>query len=437
MMAFRKKSTKKKTTIGSSSSHDDDFFQNLSEEVKIEVLRRLSIKELSIAMCVSKPWRQLIILNFLPYIARILNFNYTGKFLLGNLQSSGLSMVNNETERRHSLIGPYEYVKFCSTIMQSKATSQKLLDLCNGLLLFCQRQGDKLYYYYVINPITKQCIMVTKPSPRTARFMCACLAYDPMESSYLRIVQFQGCRRLNIFSSETGDWMALNLRSHLPEEVKRAVWDKNLIYNQGGIYRLSSPSGHVVKFQIDDDNDKHYHHRHVVAIKFPSTHLPSDLHTIYVRNKKVVFASMAQTFLVLWELEEQYDGDVRVGECRFNWNMLYRFERNMTISRGINDVASGDAHLVAVQPYFKMAYYTGKPYVVLYEYSEDRREYREVGVVSESATTFPIVECTVPFTCSLDTMTKDTFKRLPIKKSRLIINNPYYFQEKELAFGLI
>ncbi|OMO98177.1 hypothetical protein COLO4_14087 [Corchorus olitorius] len=74
------------------------------------------------------------------------------------------------------------------------------------------------------------------------------LAYHPAESSFFKIVRFQGSTRLNVFNSETGDWSTSPFQ--LEKDVTKAKWVEQSAYLQGAIYRLSM-SGHMLRFTVD------------------------------------------------------------------------------------------------------------------------------------------------------------------------------------------
>lgn len=62
-----------------------------------------------------------------------------------------------------------------------------------------------VYHYYVMNHVTKQCVAVSKPTGQISRgYSYATLVYDPTKSRFFQIVNFQGLRHVNVFSSKNG-----------------------------------------------------------------------------------------------------------------------------------------------------------------------------------------------------------------------------------------
>jgi hypothetical protein len=87
----------------------------------------------------------------------------------------------------------------------------KLIDTCNGLLLFYHNYGRAqnithgVYHYYVMNHVTKQCVAVSTPTGQISRgYSYATLVYDPTKSRFFQVVHFQGHHHVSVFSSENG-----------------------------------------------------------------------------------------------------------------------------------------------------------------------------------------------------------------------------------------
>ncbi|KAI5420717.1 hypothetical protein KIW84_044510 [Lathyrus oleraceus] len=171
------------------------LFNNLPIILQTEIFRKLYMKEKSNAMCVSHSWRNLILTTTLP-------------------------TKNPLDPLTEAVISPSPYMdieqlfNWCSLVMGCRIGPKNLIDTCNGLLLFCHKDGQAdnivhgVYHYYVMNPVTKQCVAVPKPVPKpvgqtSGGYSYAALAYDNEESWFFKIVRFQGHRHINIFSSMT------------------------------------------------------------------------------------------------------------------------------------------------------------------------------------------------------------------------------------------
>lgn len=225
---------KKKRTMGKRKPRS--FFNNLPINIQTKIFCRLSLEDQSKAMCVSNEWRNHVLNTTLPKKDPLLPFVVA-----------------------HNLHNPFieleQLFNWCSLVMCSRAKPKKLINTCNGLLLFCHNDGEAtnilrgVYYYYVLNPVTKQCVTVMKPIGQTSGgYSYAALAYDPAESWFFKIVRFQGLRHVNIFSSVTGNWTTLNIS--LPDYIYESDWIKKSIYFKGSIYRLTK-SGYLVKIKVD------------------------------------------------------------------------------------------------------------------------------------------------------------------------------------------
>ncbi|KAJ1428349.1 hypothetical protein SESBI_09082 [Sesbania bispinosa] len=213
----------------------------------------------------------------------------------------------------------------CYKVMRCRVTPQKLFDSCNGLLLFCHKDGEAenltvgAYDYYVINCVTKQCVAVVKPigvaGPSAPMYSYAALAYDPEESWFFKIVRFQGCRHINVFSSETGCWTTLTLQ--LPQEVNKAVWVKKSIYAHGAVYRLSS-SRHLLKSLVDHQENVQ---KQAEVIKLPCTRELENYHwDIGEKNLDVMFVLATGESVTIWKLDEC----IKQGVYSYQWTEIHK-----------------------------------------------------------------------------------------------------------------
>lgn len=376
-------------------------YNRLPRELQIDIFRRLPAKDLSRSMCVSKPWRDLILHTCSPISSLTLRFLGLVLRLESHTKSEtppGWISVFVENLAQHPVVGLDELIEWCSRMMHCKVTARKLIDSCNGLLLFCHRDGKaenfthKVYYYYVINPITKQCLAVLKPGPRTAQFMYAALAYDPAESWFFKIVRFQGCRHVNVFSSETGCWTSLRL--DLPQEVAKAKWVRKSVYSKGAIYRLSS-SEHLIKFLVDPQENAA---NQAVAIKLPCPCFFYRCHRgIGVRNKKIIFVFSAGTSMIIWELNEHCDGSAYT----FNWCQTQKVDDWLLWE------LNSYGQLLAIHPYYGIAFFKQGNYICYYFYCQHTMGSRAIeneGVMYRYITTsgLSLLECSIPFACCLE-----------------------------------
>lgn len=350
-------------------------YDQLPKDLKINIMNRLPAKDLARAMSVSKSWFKLILLTCYPLL---LSLTVPLFRLLHRVESktkheippSWLSVcVDALVPYPH--VGLNQLATWCSKVADCRFAARKLIDSCNGLLLFCHKSrienaARAVYYYYVINPVTKKCVAILKPRPSTAAYTYAALAYDPAESEIFKIIGFQGLGQVNVFSSKTGNWTSLQFQ--LPLDVIGARWLKNSVYLNGAIYRLSS-TGHLIKFLVDDPQENPRYQ--AVAIRVPLLcHVNNGHWDIGVRHKKIVFFMSAGTCLIIWELVERFDG----GAYIFNWCQTHRVIDSF-LSR-LNDFGQ----LLAIHPYNAVAIFKHKRTICYYFYCHSTKaDFRAIG----------------------------------------------------------
>ncbi|XP_030498196.1 uncharacterized protein LOC115713851 [Cannabis sativa] len=313
---------RKKRKIDNSES-EPNVFDDLPEELKIEILRRLPTKKAAILTLVSKSWFWLITTKIfpktnpkLPFIGVVLIGNYDSRpnttILIEALQNSDShSVLPSNIERdRH-----YPFTFFTS---QHKV----LMNCCNGLILFsgCNESKRSFNYSYIVyNPLTNQWVdfdyVVNKPYVTAKSTMYAALAYNPSESCFYRVVQFQGFRCLNVYCSETRSWNKLRYR--LPTRVStcKTRWLKQTVFYQGALFRLST-SGHLLKFVIDKEATSIKDQAQAIDLpKFQaSKHPPNSygLNCIGLSNDQINFMAFDKELsLCIWVLSDTYEWSLR------------------------------------------------------------------------------------------------------------------------------
>ncbi|KAF3433172.1 hypothetical protein FNV43_RR24274 [Rhamnella rubrinervis] len=290
---------------------------HLPDDVMVDILCRLPTKQLSTTACVSKTWFRLIVASCFPKIAT--GISYLGLILRVEtiLQHPRVTFCKTDSMRVHRF-GSAPIPNSCSKILPFKVSAKSLIDCCNGLLLFCHRnkaETKSLYYYHVLNSVTKQCVTVPKPG-KTALNMYAALAYEPCESSYYKIVRFQGLRCLNIYSSETKKWKTVKF--HLDSHVTEAQWLEQSLYFKGAIYRISM-SGHLLRFVVDEEVSVN---NQAQAIDLPEIAKRCPRGCVGLNNDQIHFAVYDKPDLCIWVLEHQL---FRSNIHTFKWNLKCRF----------------------------------------------------------------------------------------------------------------
>ncbi|OMO94875.1 hypothetical protein CCACVL1_05744 [Corchorus capsularis] len=391
-------------------------FDDLPTELKVDILCRLSGKELVRLTCVSHSWQDFITVSCFPTMAAL---SYSGSIHVRKESSKPYRheifcyMLKHQSLNVDKSFG-YVFLRTMEETHQySDIRLAKLMASCNGLVLICRgdchypRQSRNtdgkverpkiLHDYYVINPRTDQFVKVPKPSPSVCCY--AALAFHPGESRYFKIVRFQqGLKRLNVFNSETGDWA--NSSFKLEKDVTKAKWVEQSAYLQGAIYRLSK-SGHMLRFTVDKVVNKKYMAR---AIDIPGVIYKYEIQKLQVGSSNgrihlAMYDTNRTTLLKLkiWVLEEDYQWSLK---CRFRCPEISDFYYTPVQSIGFHPY---DEDVIFV------SYYRGKGGLEL-----KCLRYIEQNHIVENNTSFyccslsnlgngPIyhlLQCEVPFACS-------------------------------------
>lgn len=360
------------------------FFNKLPLELQSNIFCRLSLEEQSNSMCVSHQWRNMIINTTLPKEPPLLPFVVPHNFLPN----------------------PYRELQnifhWCSLVMHCETRPKKLLDTCNGLYLFCHNNGRALnitrdvYYYYVINPKTEQCVAVPKAKgQKSGSYSYAALAYDPKESRFFKIVRFQGHRHINIFSSMTGLWTTLNI--NLPQHINKSKWVQKSIYIKGSLYRLFR-SGYLVKIKVDPQENP------LKQTELISLHsdclLDGCRWEISSKDDKLMLVLCRGLNFWLFELIESVTNN---STC-YTWDMIFHIENEEFLP--LNTYGE----FLSYHPYHDLVFFKRGYHVYFYLDEFTGNYYTNFGTVEYNKTVYdyirncgqPLLDCSVPFACILD-----------------------------------
>ncbi|KAI5420713.1 uncharacterized protein LOC127135558 isoform X1 [Lathyrus oleraceus] len=379
------------------------LFNNLPIILQTEIFRKLYMKEKSNAMCVSHSWRNLILTTTLP-------------------------TKNPLDPLTEAVISPSPYMdieqlfNWCSLVMGCRIGPKNLIDTCNGLLLFCHKDGQAdnivhgVYHYYVMNPVTKQCVAVPKPVPKpvgqtSGGYSYAALAYDNEESWFFKIVRFQGHRHINIFSSMTGIWTTLTI--YFPEYINDSFWVKKSVYLKCSIYRLSS-SGHLLRIKVDPQENVS---KQTEVIELHPNCLFDDSHRkISLRDGKIFLVLSRGVKFMCFELIEC----VTDGVSTYTWHMNLSKENKKLLPFNTN------GEFLSICPSNDMAFFKIKNLIYFYLYSLNGNNNKEIGIgmVRQNRIVFDYIrtcgqqlfECFIPFACGLEKENKRKFQRLFVPK---------------------
>jgi hypothetical protein len=359
-------------------SNDHDvctFFNDLIDDLKVEILCKLPAKILAKFTCVSTTWKRLII-----------NFCFP-KMASSKLAYSGYGTCYN----KYDPSGAFYDRNFNNAFTVSK---KEWLDSCNGLVLICCKKpvmtdptSPYLYSYHVINFITKQCAFFEKPHPKTAHHIYAALAYDPSKSRHFKVVRFSGFRSLNVFDSKTMDW--ITLKYQLEDRVAKAKWEKRSIYFEGALYRLSM-SGHLIRFLVDQEINES---ARVQAIELPEVAKTSTLRCVGINKGQIHISHSNESSLRIWMLQQDCS---RINN-KYEWLLKYTIPSNMIPSKYFHPLAfhpyDDKIILCLSKSIYKMSeYYFGDTQV-----NESRLSHTHIHDKQPCGDIFPFLECEIPF----------------------------------------
>lgn len=304
-------------------------FDDLPDDIAIDILCRLPTKQLPKLASVSKSWFRLITAYCFPKSMTSSDHDHQLPYL-GLLfrvetasQHARVTFCNTDSMRVHCF-GSAQIPNSCSKTLPFNVSAKSFVDCCNGLLLFCRRSStaDRLYHYYVLNSLTKQLVTVPKPG-RTSLNAYAALAYDPSESSYFKLVRFQGLRCLNVYRSETKTWRSFKFQ--LQNDVVKAKWSEQSIYYKGAIYRLSM-SGHLIRFVVDDLEEAMDVNVRARAIDLPEIAKVSPKGCLGLNEDSIHFSVYRKPDLWIWVLEINNKGWCgNRNDYVFEWTLKCRF----------------------------------------------------------------------------------------------------------------
>ncbi|XP_050877908.1 uncharacterized protein LOC127081728 [Lathyrus oleraceus] len=274
--------------------------------------------------------------------------------------------------------------------------------MCNGLFLFCCKDGRAdnivpgVYHYFVLNPVTKQCVAVLKPvGQKSGGYSYAALAYDHEESWFFKIIRFQGHRHINIFSSKTGIWTTLTIC--FPEYINESYWVKKCVYLKGSIYRLSY-SGHLLRIKVDPQENVS---KQAEVIKLhPDCLFDDSQWKISLKDNKILLVLSRGMNFMCFELVEC----VTKGVCTYTWHINHNKENEKLLFLNTN------GELLAFYPFNDTAVFKIRSLLYFYFYNLNGNNIKEIVVFRPNKIALeyirkcgqPLLKCFVPFACCLE-----------------------------------
>lgn len=372
---------RKKRTMG--IRKPKSLFNHLPTELQTKIFGGLSMKDQSKAMCVSHSWRNRILTTTLPK-----------EYPLQPLVFPHLSP--------HPFYGLQQFFNWCSLVMCCNVSSRNIIDTCNGLFLFCHKDGQArnivrgVYHYYVMNPIRKQCVAILKPSGQFfGGNSYAALVYDPSESWFFKIVHFQDHGHINIFSSMTGLWTTLTI--NFLQYINESYWVRKSVYLKGSIYRLSCSGQYLLKIKVDPQENAS--NQAEIITLHPDCVFDNCQREINLKDGKILLVSFRGVNFVCFELVEC----VTMGVSSYTWHTIHRKVNRKLLILNTN----GD--LLSFNSYGGVAFFKFRNLLYFYYY-EFNGNGTNFGMVSYDPSVYDyiincghlLLKCLAPFACCLD-----------------------------------
>ncbi|PWZ14533.1 F-box/kelch-repeat protein [Zea mays] len=340
---------------------------DLYDEVMVEILSRVPVKDLRRCTCVCKSWRNLITD---PLNRKKLPQTLEGFFhgVVGGPHSYGqFTSLSGSGERVAPVDPSFSFI----TAMLPGVERMVLLDSCNGLLLFGCTREDK-FGYIVTNPATEELMTVPASSGSCPlpppferdmvggeRYAHTFLMFNPAVSSHFHLVQIwenkaaKEVETLHSYSSETKAWSDRSSKWGRGEEGGEwELWGESVIGFMCG-WTLVDGLLHFLAFDlqkeetviiaVDGEGETRriigWHGKDVRAIVFIGES-QDHLHCIGVNVQLDQGSEVRFTRMSIWVLE---DYDTQAWILKHNVSSLQFFE---LLSHPIKDF-----HIVAIHPY--------------------------------------------------------------------------------------
>ncbi|CAO2838712.1 unnamed protein product [Amaranthus hypochondriacus] len=266
-------------------------WSNLPSELLVDILIRLSDKEMVRCKTICKSWNDIIVNFCIPKL----------------FASAPLSKLICEMTCAIDLVvahvpdGPYaingEMVSSSEGLSRVFPVPKRIpfIGCWNGLFLFV-RMGRRTLEVW--NPATGQSIEIPACIEVIARCQVS-LAFDPCRSPHFKVVCFCSLSRwfkLHIYSSETGRWDVHKILSD--GDDCEHEWCDRTVYANGILYTLSEPD-HLLCVDVD--------HLKVCYIKLPFNIRKNVIGFIGVSRNRLCYSNRDFYYMFVWRLEGSLD----------------------------------------------------------------------------------------------------------------------------------
>lgn len=260
-------------------------WSKLPEDMWVEILCRISPKQVSRYKAVCMTWNRLITNVCIPRL-------YLSSDIYGFLNNSKSDPLLSFRYNQPPSIPELRPDDTCYRLIPSFPHVPYFLSICNGMLLF---NDGRILQLFVCNPAVNQCVEIP-PCPDGCRNMqYSSLAFDPIRSIHFKLVCFH-CEgspiTFYVFSSESGRWDIHEVTFEHPAAVHR--WYEHAVYLNGVLCYLSE-SKHLVCLGIDSMN--------VSAIDLPGNDAMKLLGLIGESRGHLYYSNHDHNTIFFWMLE--------------------------------------------------------------------------------------------------------------------------------------
>lgn len=313
----------------------------LTEELVIEVLQRLPLKDANRCKCVCKRWFNLI---SSPYFARCYNshrFSFPPPFALFfqyenayrwevpvNLR--GIQLANNAYN--HPILNSSG---FSLSFLPPSSTSEPVhflassngLVLCSTTVLYEKKLKLEKVLYYVCNPLTMHWVALPPPPNCHKRVRIGFISTPDFDNGIIsrfkvvRIPEFEKCTQLytnlslEIFSSETGEWTDFVISWHEPVFSCFFLCDSAVVCN-GMLHWINVYLDQIFAY----DPNKTANYQEFRTILFPKEHCnKAYVHLFGESQGHLRYAEFHQGTFRVWELDDYSSGE---------WSLVHKFHKS-------------------------------------------------------------------------------------------------------------
>uniref|UniRef100_A0A0E0I1N5 F-box domain-containing protein n=1 Tax=Oryza nivara TaxID=4536 RepID=A0A0E0I1N5_ORYNI len=336
---------------------------SLTDELIVEILRRLPIRSVCQFKCVSKSWRRLIADHeHRKKLPQTLSGFFYKSINYERCQSTARHFTN-VTGKGMPLVCPsFSFLPQCHDVY--------LLDCCNGLLLCrCYVSRETLQFHYAVcNPATKEWVMLPDASWAIDENRTACLCFDPAISSHFHMLEYVEeeddsyvtlVTGVEIYSSETGLW-TLHENGWNDEVVVSLSVNRRSVFLNGFLHSVT-PADEIVAVDMEGKKWR----------KIPMLDPDGDIGIIHQTQGRMCAFNVDPNDifkLSIWFLED-YDTD--------NW-ILKHTVSSMKLFGGKKYQLDYDYQVIAVHPECNLIFFVYGWHNTLMAYEMDRKEVRAI-----------------------------------------------------------